>query len=70
VARILEEIIRSDEPSILSTSFRWTISQTVSGLLLLLVVLLWWFILSRPTGSALPAPIPTNQDPAGKTSEH
>ena len=56
VLRILEEMIRSDEPSVLSTDFRWTISQTVSSLLLLLTVALWWYVLSRPKGSVLPPP--------------
>ena len=54
VTRILDEIIRTDESSVLSTNFRWTISQMVSGLLLVLVAALWWFILSRPKGSVLP----------------
>jgi phosphatidylglycerol:prolipoprotein diacylglycerol transferase len=54
VLRILEEMIRSDEPSVLSTDFRWTISQTVSSILLVLTVALWWYVLSRPKGSVLP----------------
>jgi phosphatidylglycerol:prolipoprotein diacylglycerol transferase len=54
VTRILLEMIRSDESSILADNFRWTISQMVSGLLLVGVAALWCFILSRPKGSALP----------------
>jgi phosphatidylglycerol:prolipoprotein diacylglycerol transferase len=54
VLRILEEIIRADEPSVLSANFRWTISQTISALLLLLTAALWRFVLSRPKGSVLP----------------
>jgi phosphatidylglycerol:prolipoprotein diacylglycerol transferase len=54
LARILEEMIRSDEGSVLPTSFRWTISQTVSGILLVLVVLLWCFLFTRPRGTAFP----------------
>ncbi|MHB8972174.1 MAG: prolipoprotein diacylglyceryl transferase family protein [Pirellulaceae bacterium] len=52
--RILEEIIRADEPSVLSANFRWTISQTISALLLVLTLALWRFVLSRPKGSVLP----------------
>jgi phosphatidylglycerol:prolipoprotein diacylglycerol transferase len=54
LARILEEMIRSDERSVLATSFRWTISQSVSGILLVLVALLWCFLLTRPRGTAFP----------------
>jgi phosphatidylglycerol:prolipoprotein diacylglycerol transferase len=54
VTRILLEMIRTDESSVLSTNFRWTISQMISGLLLVLVAAMWWFILSRPRGSVLP----------------
>jgi phosphatidylglycerol---prolipoprotein diacylglyceryl transferase len=56
--RILEEMIRSDEPSVLSANFRWTISQTVSSLLLLVTISLWSFILARPKGSVLPPRFP------------
>jgi phosphatidylglycerol---prolipoprotein diacylglyceryl transferase len=54
VVRILEEMIRTDESSVLSANFRWTISQMVSSLLLVFVAALWWYILSRPKGSVLP----------------
>jgi phosphatidylglycerol:prolipoprotein diacylglycerol transferase len=54
VTRILLEMIRTDESSLLKTSFKLTISQAVSGLLLLAVLALWWYVLSRPAGSALP----------------
>ncbi|MHB0957953.1 MAG: prolipoprotein diacylglyceryl transferase [Pirellulaceae bacterium] len=60
--RILEEMIRSDEPSVLSANFRWTISQTVSSLLLLATISLWSFILSRPKGSVLPPRFPPARD--------
>ncbi len=55
IVRILEEMIRTDEPSILSVNVRWTLSQMVSSLLLVGVAALWCYILSRPRGSALPA---------------
>lgn len=54
LARILEEMIREDEGSVLVTSFRWTISQNISSLLLVLVLLLWCFVASRPRGTAFP----------------
>jgi phosphatidylglycerol:prolipoprotein diacylglycerol transferase len=54
VTRILLEMIRTDESSVLSANFRWTISQMLSALLLVFVAMLWCFILSRPKGSALP----------------
>jgi phosphatidylglycerol---prolipoprotein diacylglyceryl transferase len=54
LVRILEEMIRTDESSVLVTNFRWTISQWVSGLLLACVVALWCYLLTRPRGSVLP----------------
>ena len=54
VTRILLEMIRTDESSLLAISFKLTISQAFSGLLLAGVVALWWYVLSRPRGSALP----------------
>ena len=54
LVRILEEMIRTDESSVISASFRWTISQTISSLLL---------IASRPCGvTCSPGP---RQCPAG-----
>ncbi len=54
ITRILLEMVRSDEPSLLSADFRLTISQAMSGLFLLLVIGLWIYILKRPRGSVLP----------------
>ncbi len=62
VTRILLEIIRTDESSLLEMSFKLTISQAVSGLLLAAVLGLWWYVMSRPPGSALP------RKPAGRAA--
>jgi phosphatidylglycerol:prolipoprotein diacylglycerol transferase len=53
ITRYLLEMIRADEPGLLSSDFKVTISQALSGVVLFLVMLLWWFVLSRPRGSAL-----------------
>ncbi len=54
VTRILLEMIRTDESSLLRVDVKLTISQAISALLLLSVVALWCYVLSRPKGSALP----------------
>lgn len=54
LTRFLLEMIRSDEPSVLPTDFKMTISQTVSVIVISLIVALWIYIISRPRGSVLP----------------
>ena len=47
VIRILEEMIRTDESSVLSANFRWTFSHS-SAACCSFVLALWCFLLSRP----------------------
>jgi len=54
LTRILLEIIRGDELSVLSANSHWTTSQKTSGLLLLAVLAVWAYILSRPRGTVWP----------------
>jgi len=54
VTRFLLEMIRSDEPSVLPTQFKMTISQTVSVVIIGLAAALWIYILTRPRGTSLP----------------
>ncbi len=50
ITRLLEEVIRTDEPPILGT--RMTVSQNVSLLLLLAAMGLWWYLFRRGPGLA------------------